>query len=128
MIKKKQLKRKYDLEERTAVFAENIVMLVRQIKADHVNRSIISQVVKSAGSIGANYREATEAESKKDFVHKVSIAKKEIKETQHWLRLLAKANPEYRESLVKLWKESRELLLIFSKTISTVKSKGADST
>ena len=51
------------------------------------------------------------------------MAKKEIKETQHWLRLLAKANPEHRESLVKLWKESRELLLIFSKTISTSKIK-----
>jgi four helix bundle protein len=88
MIKGRLLKRKYDLEERTAVFAESIVVLVRQIKADHVNKSIISQLVRSAGSIGANYKEATEAESKKDFIHKVSISKKEIKETQHWLRLV----------------------------------------
>jgi four helix bundle protein len=128
MIKGKPLKRKYDLEERTAVFAEDIVVLVRQMKVDYVNKNIISQVVKSAGSIGANYREATEAESKKDFIHKVSISKKKIKETQHWLRLLAKANPEYRESIVKLWKESGELLLIFSKTISTAKSKDSDLT
>ncbi len=111
--------RKYDLQERTAKFAENIIILSRKIKIDSINRDIISQVIKSAGSIGANYCEATEAESKKDFIHKVSIAKKEIKETQHWLRLLAKANPDQRESLVKLWKESEELLLIFSKTIST---------
>jgi four helix bundle protein len=68
MIKGRLLKRKYDLEERTAVFAESIVVLVRQIKADHVNKSIISQLVRSAGSIGANYKEATEAESKKDFI------------------------------------------------------------
>ena len=123
MIKEMQRKSKYDLEERTAVFAEDIVVLIRKIKVDYVNKNIISQVMKSAGSIGANYCEATEAESKKDFIHKVSIAKKEIKETQHWLRLLAKSNPEHRESLIKLWKESRELLLIFSKTISTSKIK-----
>jgi four helix bundle protein len=123
MINGKPQKRKYDLEERTSLFAEDVIALMRQIKVDYVNKNIISQVMKSASSIGANYREATEAESKKDFIHKVSMAKKEIKETQHWLRLLAKANPEHRESLVKLWKESRELLLIFSKTISTSKIK-----
>jgi four helix bundle protein len=115
--------RKYNLEERTAKFAEKTIELLRKIKVDPVNKGIISQLARSSGSIGANYCEATEAESKKDFVHKLGIAKKEIKETRHWLRLLSKANPEYRELIVNIWKESQELLLIFSKSISTTKTK-----
>lgn len=114
--------RKYDLERRTTCFAEQVIEIVKKIKQDPINRNIISQLVNSSGSIGANYCEATEAESRKDFVHKICISKKEIKETQHWLRLLAKSNPEHREQLLVLWKESQELLLIFSKIVSTTKS------
>ncbi|KKU57247.1 MAG: S23 ribosomal protein [Parcubacteria group bacterium GW2011_GWA2_47_12] len=106
---------KYDLEERTAKFAECIIDFVRTIKQDAVNRRIIDQLVGSAGSTGANYCEAVEAESKKDFIHKVGIVKKEIKETKHWLRLFARANPERAEEMRKFWKEAHELLLIFSK-------------
>jgi four helix bundle protein len=105
----------YDLEERTAKFAEEIIDFVKTIKETTVNTRIISQLVGAAGSVGANYCEATEAESKKDFIHKVGICKKEIKETRHWLRLLARSNPEEKESIIKLWKEAQELLLIFSK-------------
>ena len=105
----------YDLEERTAVFAEDIIDLTRSIKLDAVSSRIINQLVGSGGSIGANYCEASEAESKKDFIHKIGICKKEIKETRHWLRLLAKSNPEKKDEAGKLWKEAQELLLIFSK-------------
>lgn len=104
----------YDLEERTAVFAENIIDLVKKIKLSAINRRIIEQLVGSGGSLGANYSEANEAESKRDFLHKVGICKKETKETKHWLRLLAKANPENIDSIRKLWQEAQELLLIFS--------------
>ena len=110
----KFLNNKYDLEERTAKFAENIIELVRKITLPPINRRIIEQLVGSGGSMGANYCEANEAESKKDFIHKIGICKKETKETQHWLRLLAKANPEFTEELRILWKENQELLLIFS--------------
>lgn len=113
----------FDLEERTVVFAENVIDLVRSIKLDPVNSRITSQLVGSSGSVGANYGEATEGESKKDFIHKIGIAKKEIKETKHWLRLLARANPEQKESIRQLWKETQELLLIFSKIIRSSKSK-----
>jgi len=109
--------KKFDLEERTAVFAENIIELVKSIKITPINSRIINQVVGSSGSIGANYCEASEGESKKDFVHKIGISKKEIKETKHWLRLLAKTNLEKREEIRKLWQEAHELLLIFSKII-----------
>ena len=117
-----QVKKKFDLEERTAKFAENIIDLVKKIRINPVNKRIVEQLVGSGGSIGANYCEATESESKKDFIHKVGIAKKEIKETKHWLRLLARSNDELKEELRSLWKESQELLLIFSKIISSCRS------
>ncbi len=106
----------YDLEERTAKFAENVP----------VNTRIISQLVGAAGSIGANYCEATEAESRKDFIHKIGICKKEIKETRHWLRLLAMSNPEQENKITTLSKEVQELLLIFSK-ISRSAVKGIEN-
>lgn len=114
-----EIKKIFDLEERTAVFAENIIVLCRTLKIDAVNQRIISQVIGASGSIGANYCEATEAESKKDFVHKVTIAKKEVKETKHWLRLLVAAHPDRKTDIAPFRKEAHELLLIFSKIIRT---------
>jgi four helix bundle protein len=108
-------KKIYDLEERTAKFAEDIIDLVKSIKTTPVNRRIITQLVGSGGSVGANYCEANEAESKRDFIHKIGICKKEVKETKHWLRLLARSNPEKKDAIRKLTKEAQELLLIFSK-------------
>jgi len=116
-------KKKYDLEERTAKFAEEIIDLVKSIGENAVNKRIIIQLVGAAGSIGANYCEATEAESKKDFIHKIGICKKEIKETGHWLRLLDRSNIEYKEKIRKFWQESHELLLIFSKINQSAKNK-----
>ena len=115
--------KKYDLEERTARLAEQIIDLVKAIKADAVNRRIISQLVAAGGSLGANYCEANEAESKRDFIHKIGICKKEIKETKHWLRLITRANPELKEKVRELWKETHELLLIFSKIKKSAKGK-----
>lgn len=114
---------KYDLKERTAKFAEDVIDFVRTLKSNSVNSRIISQLVGSSGSFGANYCEATEAESKKDFIHKIGICKKEIKETKHWLRLLARSNPEHKEKIRELWKEVQELLLIFSKISRSSKTK-----
>lgn len=118
-----QFSNKYDLEDRTAKFAEEIITLVKLIKINSVNKRIIEQIVGSGGSIGANYCEANEAESKQDFKHKVGICKKEIKETKHWLRLLAMANPEIKGELRELYKENQELLLIFSKILKSANKK-----
>ncbi len=107
--------KKYDLEERTARFAEQLIDFARTIKETTVNDRIISQLIGAAGSVGANYCEATEAESKKDFIHKIGICKKEVKESRHWLRLLARSNPERIKEIREFWKEAQELLLIFSK-------------
>lgn len=90
--------KRYDLEERTARFAEEVIELVKKLPENSINKRMIEQCVASSGSIGANYCEANEAESKKDFQHKIGISKKEIKETKHWLRLLAYANPDFIEN------------------------------
>jgi four helix bundle protein len=107
-------KKKYDLEERTAQFGEAVIELVKTFHQDSINSPLINQIVRAATSIGANYMEADGAESKKDFQHKISICKKEAKETKHWLRMIAKANPSRQDECQKLLREARELSLIFS--------------
>lgn len=116
-------KRVYDLEERTARFGEGIIDFVKSLARDEVNRPLISQVVRSAGSIGANYMEADGAESGKDFEHKISLCKKEAKETKHWLRMLGRANHEKVHECRKLWREAQELTLIFSSILLSKKKR-----
>jgi len=107
-------KKKYDLAERTARFGEDIIDFMKILPKDFINNPLISQIVRSGTSVGANYMEADGAESKKDFKHKIAICKKEAKETMHWLRMIAKANPDRKKECRKLWKEAHELALIFS--------------
>jgi len=108
---------KFDLEERTARFGENVIEFAGKMPRNEITQRIIPQLVGAGTAVGSNYCEADCAESNKDFVHKMAIAKKEIKETKHWIRLLAKAEDNYREDLRKLWQEAQELLLIFSRII-----------
>ena len=112
--------KEYDLEERTAKFAENIIGFTRSIKKDHINLPLITQLVRSGTSVGANYCEANGASSKRDFRNKIYICKKEIQETKYWLRILSKASPEIKEKAKKLWKEAQELTLIFGKITSSL--------
>jgi four helix bundle protein len=116
-------KRVYDLEERTAKFGENILEFVKILERNEINRPLISQIVRSGTSVGANYMEADGAESKKDFQHKIALCKKEAKETRHWLRMIAKANPKSVLIARDLWKEAQELALIFS-SILIAKKRG----
>jgi len=112
---------KYDLEERTAKFGEDIIDLLRTIKSNDLSRNIIGQLVRSATSIGANYMEANGASSRKDFKNKIHICKKEAMETKYWLRMLAISQQESREKCRKLWQEAQELTLIFSKIAGSSK-------
>ncbi len=109
----------YDLEERLVVFVEGVILLMKKIPKNSINNRMISQVVASTGSSSANYGEACEAESKKDFRHKICIVNKELRESKNWLRFLAKANQEYIKDFRLLWQEAHELKLIFSKIKST---------
>jgi four helix bundle protein len=106
--------RKYDLGERTARLAESVIGFVRTIKVDCVTSLLIRQLVRSATSIGANYCEADEAGSGKEFRYRISVCNRETRETKHWLRMLAVAVPEQKEKARVLWKETHELSLIFS--------------
>ncbi|OGZ32863.1 MAG: four helix bundle protein [Candidatus Portnoybacteria bacterium RBG_13_40_8] len=114
-------KNNYDLEERTAKFGEDIIEFCKSINQDAITKPIISQLIRSGTSVGANYMEANAAASKKDFKNKIFICKKESQETKHWLRMMAKSNPEKTEEIRKLWKECQELTLIFGKIVSSLR-------
>ena len=116
-------KKVYDLEERTALFGESVIDFVKTLPQDRVNNELISQIVRSSTSIGANYMEADGAESRKDFRHKIAICKKESKETKHWLRMIARANPGKKDPCKRLWKEAQELTLIFSSILLPKRNK-----
>jgi len=106
--------KKFDLEDRTTNFAEKVIIFAKKINNNPVNRPLISQLVRSASSVAANYMEADAAESKKDFKHKIAICRKESKESRLWLRLIATANQFHKKEAKELWREAHELLLIFS--------------
>src|SRR3989344_3004478 len=101
-------KQKYDLEERTARFAERIIDFCQKLPRNSISEPIIRQLIRSGTSIGANYCEANEASSKKDFINKMAISKKEANETKYWLRMVAHTIPESRDEARKLWKEAQE--------------------
>ncbi|KKU44385.1 MAG: hypothetical protein UX60_C0007G0009 [Berkelbacteria bacterium GW2011_GWA2_46_7] len=113
---------KFPLNERTAKFAEDIIELCQSIDATIMNRPIISQLVRSGTSIGANYAEATAGSSKKDFRNKIFICKKEAQETRYWLRMLTKLCGQ-KEQLLKLIDECQQLILIFQRITSTIDGK-----
>ncbi len=113
----------YNLEERTAKFAEEVTELASKINKNTITLPIISQLVRAGTSIGANYCEANGASSKRDFRNKIYICKKESQETKYWLRIIVKADKNAQEESRKLWKEAQELTLIFAKILSSIEKK-----
>lgn len=113
--------KKYDLEERTALFGESVIDWVKKFRRDEITKRLISQLIGAATSVGANYCEADCAESNKDFIHKMSIANKEAKESKHFIRMLSKVCPEYAHSGRVLWKEAHELNLILITIVKKAK-------
>jgi len=111
------------LLERTLRFSEELITLIGKLPKNLVNLEISRQVLRSGTSIGANYREACEAESSKDFVHKIRIIIKEARETKYWLKLLLKNNPELSDKIIRLGKECVELIRIFSTIVSKFRQK-----
>jgi len=90
-----------------------IIDFCKKLPQNSIIKPIINQLMRSGTSIGANYSEADEASSKKDFINKICIAKKETKETKYWLRMSTHAIIECKEEAAILWKEAQELNLIF---------------
>ncbi len=107
-------KRMYDLEERTALFGEAVIRFAKKVPQNSVNNRLISQLVGAGTSVGANYCEADDGVSKKDFKLKISICRKEARETKHFLRMIATAEPNLKPEARVLWQEAKELHLIFS--------------
>lgn len=118
MEEKSQKRRPFDLEQRTLSFAKDVIRLCKQLPQNVINREIVGQLVRSSGSVGANYREANDALSKKDFNYRIKIVRKEAKETCYWLELLLEANPEQRSDIDRLFNESVELKKIFSSIVN----------
>ncbi len=104
----------YDLEERTAVFGEEVVRFAKKIPKGPGNSRLIDQVVGAGTSLGANYAEASETVSPKDFKYTVSSCVKEAKETRFFLRMIVAAEPQLAEEARRLYREARELHLIFA--------------
>jgi four helix bundle protein len=105
----------FDLEERTARFAEAIVAFAKKVPNTPENIPMKTQLVKAGTSVGANYCEADDSVSKRDFRNKIGYCRKESRESKFWLRIIASANEELKDEARPLWCEAKELNLIFSK-------------
>ena len=105
--------REFDLEERTARFGEAVVLFAKKIPVNLVTTPLIPQLVRAATSVGANYLEADDADSRKDFRYRIGVARREARETKHQLRMVVAAEPQLREEARPLWQEAKELNLIF---------------
>jgi len=113
----------YDLEERTARFGEAVIDFAKKIPVRPLTERIINQLVGAGTSVGANYDEADDAVSKKEFLKCIGTCKKEARESKHFLRMTARAVPELRSEARELWLEARELHLIFAKIWRSGKEK-----
>lgn len=113
----------YDLEERTAKFGEEIIKFSKKMPVNKITERLIPQLVGAGTSVGANYCEADDAESSKDFKHKIGICKKESRECKHFLRMVATAVAELAPEARLLWQEAKELNLIFNKIYIKVSDK-----
>ncbi|OGG13742.1 four helix bundle protein [Candidatus Gottesmanbacteria bacterium RIFCSPHIGHO2_01_FULL_46_14] len=109
-----QTNKKYDLEDRTAKFGEGILKFCQKIPRSPITDPLITQLVKAGTSVGANYSEADDAESKLDFKHKIGICKKEARESKHFIRMIVIVVPNLKEDARPLWQEAKELNLIFN--------------
>jgi four helix bundle protein len=107
--------RVYDLEERTARFGEALIDFAKTIPQNPVTNRLISQLFGAGTSVGANYVEADDSVSKKNFLKSIGTCRKEARETKHFLRMIARAVPELKLQARELWMEARELHLIFSR-------------
>lgn len=113
--------KQYDLEDRTLQFSKRVIHLCQKLPKNIVNNVLVNQLLRSATSVGANYIEANEALSKKDFCHRAKICRKEAKETVYWLNLIIESDLLWKEKIQPLLTESIELKKIFSSIVEKSK-------
>jgi four helix bundle protein len=116
-MSKSRNSKQYDLEERTLNFPREVIEFAKALLRTMANAEITKQVVRSSGSIGANYIEANESLSKKDFVMRIKICRKESRESSHWLKLAEVKNPDGEDKRVMLIEEATQLTKIFSSIV-----------
>jgi len=104
----------YDLESRTTMLGQNIVAFVKKLPRNQITDSLLIQLIRAGTSIGANYCEADGAMTKADFKNKITICRKEAKETRYWLRVVRSTYPDLENKTDLLIQEVRELIFIFS--------------
>jgi len=107
----------YDLEDRTLEFGKRVIRMCKSLPSNIINDKLINQVMRSGTSIGANYREANETETKKDLQFRLRISRKEGKETIYWLELIVESNPGFKKRIEPLLQETVELVKIISSII-----------
>jgi four helix bundle protein len=122
-MRKTQNSKQYDLEERTLNFTKQVIEFINKLPKTLTNIEISKQLVRSAGSVGANYIEANESLSKKDFIMRIKICRKEVKESRYWLNLVRYNNKESEKEQKILIHEATELMRIFGAILSKTNSK-----
>ena len=120
------IEKRRDLGDRLLGYGARIIRLVESLPNTVVGRRVADQLLRSGTSVGANYEEAQGAESKDDFVHKLQIALKELRESNYWLRLLVKSGKISAAQMNDLLDESNQLRAILSKSVATVKGKARE--
>jgi four helix bundle protein len=122
MTKSQNTKPVYDLEERTFQFAKDVSLFVKTLPKTTANIEDGRQLIKASGSVGANYREANESLSKKDFIMRIKICRKEAKESAYWLRLTNETNKlDNADEALRLIQEANELKKLFSSILEKSK-------
>ena len=113
--------KQYDLEERTLRFAKEVREFVKKLPKNLANIEDIKQLVRASGSVGANYIEANESLSKKDFAMRIKISRKEAKESRYWLKLVETNSDALEKERSRLVKEATELMKIFGSIVEKTK-------
>ncbi len=111
----------YDLEDRTLEFSKNLIHVLKTLPKNTINFNLADQCLRSGTSMGANYREANETETKRDFQFRMRICRKEGKETIYWLKLIIETNLELKDDVAPLLEETQELVKIFAAIIEKTK-------
>ncbi|MEA1986515.1 MAG: four helix bundle protein [Candidatus Marinimicrobia bacterium] len=117
------MKRKFDLQDRLIDFSVRIIKLSEKLSKSTKGKHISNQILRSGTSSAANYAEAQSAESRKDFIHKLKISLKELRETEVWIKIIIKSEFFNSSLLESLLKENDELISILFKSIDTAKKK-----
>jgi len=118
---KMQNSKQYDLEQRTLTFAKEVIGFVKMLPMSVANAEMAKQLIRSAGSIGANYIEANESLSKKDFLMRIKICRKESKEAAYWLKLIEAKDRDGEKGRGLLIAEATELMKIFGSIVEKAK-------